>query len=420
MNNARPGETGAVPPAQQAVMSAPVAGLARRHAPRLLCDRKEPFRPVMLGVTILAPGEGSPSTRHVPTGPETTQTIIEYAIWWDGDIEHLYELEHVWVFVDAEGEMVHVAASAHGGIFDMACEKDGARPVLYCEPGKHAHAGSAGTLAADRSRTDRACLDQPGLSGILVNDIFAEALGFLAPYDHFLAREHLKAQRFTPDYAFTREFDLAHLPMLSWPELRARIPRSLRDQLEGLRAARRGVKAVFVDSGDTLIDEGSQVFEAGEPDLVLSAQAIAGAARLIAEIKARGYLLALVADGREESFVNVHTQLGLWESFDVRAISEIAGFLKPHPALFREAMAKLGLRETDAGGVVFFGNNLKRDIRGGNELGMTTVWLDWVDRYDKKPDGQIEQPDYVVKAPYDLLDVIERLERDAGNSPAAS
>ena len=395
----------------QMAMTAKLAQRARRHAPVLKCDLLEPFAPVMLGITLLSPGEQSPSTPHIPVGPEDTRAVIEYAIWWNGDIQHLYELEHVWVFLDEADQIVHVAASAHGGIFDMACGLEDGRPLLFCEPGKHAHADRAETIVSRRAGLDSACNDLDGSRGILINDIFAQALGFLTPYDHFLAREYLKSQQFSPIYAFSVSFDLASLPMLSWTELHAQIPRYLRDQMEGLRASRKGIKAIFVDSGDTLIDEGSQTFDAAEPDLVLTAQPIAGAPQLVAAIKEYDYPLALVADGRELSFVNVHVPLGFWDAFDARAISEICGVSKPDPAIFREAMFKLGLRESDADGIVFFGNNLGRDIRGGNALGMKTVWLDWGDRYPKQPSGEIEQPDFIVKTPLELLEIIEKLDR---------
>lgn len=397
-------------PVHDRFMTATVSIPARRHAPILMCDAGEPFRPVWIGVTRLEPGDTSPTTPHVLTGPAGTHSVLEYAIWWDGDIGHLYELEHVWVFLDQYGERLHVAASAHGGILDMNCVSEDGRPLLYCEPGKHAHAESRDALMQRGDSLARACTREPEARGILVNDLFAEALTFLTPYDRFLAREYLRALQFTPNFNFTTRFDLAALPMMSWHELQLHIPRFLRDQMESLRAARQGVKAIFIDSGDTLIDEASQIFDRDEPDLVLSARIIAGADALIDGLRTRGYPIALVADGREQSFINVHEPLGFWDAFDGRAISEITGVCKPDPVIFHEAMSKLGLRESDAEGIIMVGNNLARDIRGANALGLVTIWLDWVDRYDKLPNGDIERPDFIAKTPADVLAIIESLE----------
>ncbi|MCY1666679.1 HAD family hydrolase [Rhizobium sp. SL86] len=398
-------------------LTAEVARLARQHAPILLCDAREPFRPQTIGITRLTAGEQSPSCRHTPPAPEGTVHVLEYAIWWDGDIQHLYELEHVWVALNADGVALGVCASAHGGLFDMsqAAREDG-RVVLYCEPGKHAHSADAAAILARRQALDHACQSGEDLRGIMINDMFCDALAFLSPYDQFLGRAYLKSLCFAPTYDFSLRFDLAQMRFASWSELANHVPVFIRDQLEQLRASRKGVKAVFLDSGATLIDEASQVFCQAEADLVLSAAALDGGDRLVGELKARGYVVALVADGREQSFRNVHSALGFWDLFDARAISEVCGVAKPEPLIFRDAMLKLGLRDEDAAGIVMFGNNIKRDIRGANALGLTSVWIDRQDGYDKSLVCAEDKPDFVVHAPLELLSVIDRIEAAAGNA----
>jgi putative hydrolase of the HAD superfamily len=392
-------------------MNADTAILARRHAPVLLCDSREPFVPVALGVTRLAHGSQSPSCRHVPKGPDSCEIVLEYAIWWDGDIQHFYELEHVWVFLDAAGKPVHAAASAHGHLKDMGeAEWRDERIVLYCEPGKHAHAAKPADIIADRSRLDEACSSGKELRGVMVEEPFKEALAFLTPYDQFLGRQNLRARCFEPSYCFDKEYDLAPLPVLTWLELASFIPRFLRNQTEEFRAAYDGIKAVFLDSGDTMIDEVTQVFDTQEDELVLSADPIEGGDKLVAELKARGYLVALVADGREKSFLNVHDALGFWDLFDAKAISEVCDSLKPDARIFREAMFKLGLREEDTSGIVMVGNNITRDVKGANSLGMNSVWIDWNDRYPREPQDELEQADHVIRKPLELLPLLEQME----------
>jgi putative hydrolase of the HAD superfamily len=89
---------------------------------------------------------------------------------------------------------------------------------------------------------------------------------------------------------------------------------------------------------------------------------------------------------------------------------------KPEPLIFRDAMLKLGLRDEDAAGIVMFGNNIKRDIRGANALGLTSVWIDRQDGYDKSFVCAEDKPDFVVHAPLELLSVIDRIEAAAGNT----
>lgn len=389
--------------------------LARRHAPLLRLDLRDPFRPDVVGVTRLAVGETSPSCHHVPPAPEGSAFVLEYAIWWDGDIQHLYELEHVWICFDATEQPLATFASAHGRLLDMAgAEHREGRPVLFCEPGKHAHAPTLEGILAHREGLDRACTSGQRLTGILVQDKFRAELSALSPYDQYLGREYLRSLCFQPTYDYGVTVDLADLVYLSWSELRAEIPRFLRSQLEDLRRRRRGLKAVFLDSGDTLIDEESQIWDPEREGIVLQANAIPGADALMQGLAARGVPVALVADGRDESFRRVHGALGYWDMFEVKAISETSGICKPDPRMYLEAMRKLGLRQTDAAGIVMMGNNIKRDIRGANALGLTSVWLDWNTRYDRTPDSDLDRADHILRDPQALLDLVDRLTEESG------
>ena len=56
------------------------------------------------------------------------------------------------------------------------------------------------------------------------------------------------------------------------------------------------------------------------------------------------------------------------------------------------------------------GNHLGRDIKGANALGLTSVWLDWAPRRAKVPADASEEPDFTIKTPLELLDLIDRLE----------
>src|SRR5690606_40547573 len=73
-----------------------------------MLDRMEPFRPVAVGYHVFYESGPSPSfPRVVELGepaPARCQAVIEYAFWWDWDIQHLYELEHAWVYVGERSE----------------------------------------------------------------------------------------------------------------------------------------------------------------------------------------------------------------------------------------------------------------------------------------------------------------------------
>lgn len=170
------------------------------------------------------------------------------------------------------------------------------------------------------------------------------------------------------------------------------------------------ILAVLLDCGDTLVDEGTQVW--GEANIALSAELIPGAGEMVRTLKQRGYPLALVADGLSASFRNLLGQHGLFDLFDAHAISEEVGVSKPEPAMYLTALRALGIQPEDYGRVVMVGNHLERDIRGANALGLISVWLDWAPRRPKIPADEVEVPRYTIHLPLELVQLIEQLEQN--------
>jgi HAD superfamily hydrolase (TIGR01509 family) len=171
---------------------------------------------------------------------------------------------------------------------------------------------------------------------------------------------------------------------------------------------RRELLAICLDCGDTLIDEGTEI--KGPGDAALSGELIPGADELLRELSRRGYRLALVADGPPATFVNLLTQHGLYGHFAAFAISGQLGYAKPDPRIFAHALDQLGIRPAEYGRTLMLGNNLARDIKGANALGMVSVWLDWGPRRAKVPADESEAPCYTIKQPLELLRVIELVE----------
>lgn len=163
------------------------------------------------------------------------------------------------------------------------------------------------------------------------------------------------------------------------------------------------------DLGDTLMDEASQVQDGTAT--TVRADLIPGAADLLRELRARGYRLALVADTRPGTYRNVLRQHGLYELFDAFAISEELATEKPDGRMFAHALGQLSTRPQET---VMVGNHLRRDIKGANEAGLVSVWIDWAPRRRKVPREPAEQPDHTIHQPLELLDLLERLEAKGG------
>ena len=166
---------------------------------------------------------------------------------------------------------------------------------------------------------------------------------------------------------------------------------------------------IFTDSGDTIIDESTQVYD--DRETVLRADFIPRAGEVLKQLKDEGYRIALVADGTWESFQNVYRENGLGYCFEEWIVSEVVGEQKPARSMFDTAMEKMGLTDADKPFIVMIGNNLKKDVAGANRYGITSVWLDWSPRYFHTVEEPDWQPDYTVKTPEELKALIEELEK---------
>ena len=168
---------------------------------------------------------------------------------------------------------------------------------------------------------------------------------------------------------------------------------------------------VLLDCGDTIVDEGTEVKD--DRGATLCADLIPGADRMVRGLVERGYRIALVADGYADTFKNALSQHDLYHLFSARAISEEVGVSKPDPRMFLAALDALDISPEEYRRVVMVGNNLERDIKGANGLGLVSVFLRWSDRRSRVPADPGEVPDFTIDLPEDLLDLMDRLETGA-------
>lgn len=176
-----------------------------------------------------------------------------------------------------------------------------------------------------------------------------------------------------------------------------------------------GVKAVFLDLGDVIMKEETEV--KNENGVTLKADLVSGAKKTLKKMKDKGYTLALVADTHIGTYKNVLSQHGIYDMFDSFAISDEVGCSKPDSRMFKKALDDLDIVEDDYKKVIMVGNNLERDILGANRLGLITVWSNWNDNdnYKSEPDIEDEEPDYTIGTLPDLISVLEKIENDLKN-----
>ncbi|HEX7473036.1 MAG TPA: HAD family hydrolase [Candidatus Limnocylindrales bacterium] len=396
----------------------PDLDLALRHAPIVWFDDAEPFLPQAVGYAVLRRPTHSPTFERflhlrVPGG-RTAAAVIEYALWTDWDIGHLYELEHVWSYVDGSGRLIHAEASWHGEWVPLleagrlSAEDD--RPVAWAQPGKHAMAPDPRAftgvdayrlLVAHEARP-------PARGGLHVVDAMRGRLRRTARGDA-LARAYLHSHAFEPTFRFGTRWDARRAPFEPAEHLVDGIPGRIRAVLRRLAAERRKrqVWAVFFDLGDTLLIERSEEKDAA--DTTLRAELFDGAAELVWSLKRAGYLVGLVSDTRAATARNVLRQHGLEDAFDVLAISESIGAEKPDPRIFQHALSALGLRASEAGHVAMVGNRLDRDVRGANALGLISVWMRLTDPHPADPVGDGDRPRHTVTSHAELRELLRAL-----------
>ncbi|MGI5959291.1 MAG: HAD family hydrolase [Massiliimalia sp.] len=170
---------------------------------------------------------------------------------------------------------------------------------------------------------------------------------------------------------------------------------------------------IFLDSGDTLVDESTEVRD--DTQTVIHSQLFDGAKELVQNLKRDGYRIALVADGTVASFDNIYREQDMEQVFEYRSISEQVGHEKPHPAMFLTAMEGMNLSEEDRSRIIMVGNNLKRDIVGANRQGFTSILMGQSPRYCMTPQCPEEVPDYVASCPKEVYDIVCFLESQYEN-----
>jgi len=98
-----------------------------------------------------------------------------------------------------------------------------------------------------------------------------------------------------------------------------------------------------------------------------------GASDMLLNVKNMGILTGLVSNSilGGKCFEHFLEKWGLLASLDFLMSSADYGFRKPHPQLFKTALAKLGTKPEETW---FVGDTLTDDVIGSNNAGMTPVW----------------------------------------------
>jgi putative hydrolase of the HAD superfamily len=165
---------------------------------------------------------------------------------------------------------------------------------------------------------------------------------------------------------------------------------------------RKKIKAVLVDFGDTLIDEGTVVRDSSGQ--AITAEVMPYAFEVIKTLRNRGLKFVLVANGKSSDIRSILRSTGLDEELDAILISEEVACKKPDKRIFEMA---LDLAGTEPGETLMVGNRASADIAGANALGIGSVWFHWKNHYQDKPEDSESTPDFTIDSLSQLIDLTD-------------
>ncbi len=218
---------------------------AAAYVPHLRYDKAEPFSLQGIGYTIYHETAKSPSCRRIIEVPEGG-TAIEYAFYYDFDIQHLYDLEHSFVYLDGDGRVTGVESSFHGkflnSMIENVLEFEGSHPVLYVQPGKHAllPAPEYFKLVIDR---DSACNKGAGSDGFLIMPMFEDRLSADGEMNRKVKEYIRRNYSFVPAWEFVPESPDGRKEeemLMPYQELDGLIAERLLDWAEKIRKSGNG------------------------------------------------------------------------------------------------------------------------------------------------------------------------------------
>jgi putative hydrolase of the HAD superfamily len=153
---------------------------------------------------------------------------------------------------------------------------------------------------------------------------------------------------------------------------------------------------VGLDVTDALLEEAAtQHLDAWTPHIEHDPDAAA----VLTELRDRGLRTALLSNTHWPRAFHEHflERDGLVDLLDARLYSSELRHMKPHPSVFAEALAAVGV--ADPANAVFVGDRPYDDISGAQRVGMHTVLRanPYVPAYDVIPDAVIDGlPDLLV------------------------
>lgn len=212
-------------------------GLVKTYCPHIYFDKNEPFFPIRVGYTVFESSIKSPSfPREIKFSNIDIEYVLEYAIYWDFDIQHLYDLEHIWVYIDRKGKVVDAEGSFHGKYLKVLLEdrsniEEETHIRVYSQPGKHAFSPipELFKLIPDLKS---ACGEGVGEDGLIVTNVGRNRYN-TSDKINSAVKKYMQRYKFMPSL----EFEYYRIPeniIVTWEELYNEIPNLVYKKLKDI------------------------------------------------------------------------------------------------------------------------------------------------------------------------------------------
>ena len=214
------------------------------YAPQIRMDDLEHFRIRKIGYRVYTGSGPSDSFRReilLENISRETCMAIEYAYFLDYDIQHLYDLEHIWIYLDHEGRITGTEGSFHGRYLsstltlEAGAEKavlpgrNGLHVIMYSQPGKHAMMPDP-QLFYLYPELMGACSTSAGIHGLDAPERFLKGIR-ISDEENEKVKKYIRTHySFTPSMHF-HETVLSGQQYLPWEELAEQIPGYLQEEL---------------------------------------------------------------------------------------------------------------------------------------------------------------------------------------------
>lgn len=212
------------------------------YFPYLYYDKKEPFPVKLVGYHIFRyTGKSLSFDREIVVDRRKVDYVIEYAIYFDYDIQHMYDLEHIWIYVGKDGTVVDAECSSHGRFLNCwryrPIAEDGRRITLYSQPGKHAFFPE-GNLFLLFSDYEEVCGEKAGADGLLIPPQLKGLAAGKASINEQVRRKIQEEFAFRPSLEFEKR-EIPERCFLPEEELFPAIAERIHEMLEKLERQNR-------------------------------------------------------------------------------------------------------------------------------------------------------------------------------------